>query len=46
MDVGYGEACAVLVVFGEAPASAEPGEGTLDDPTLGQDLETGGLVGA
>ena len=28
-----------LQILGEPPAAAEPGEGTLDEPAAGQDLE-------
>ena len=33
-------------VLGQAAASPEPGEGALDDPTLGEDDESLGLIGA
>lgn len=46
MDIGDGEAGPVFVVLGEAAAAAEPCEGTFDDPALGQNLETDGLIGA
>src|SRR3546814_13513610 len=43
-DVGEEEPCGCcgyggLEVLGEAPASAEPGEGAFDDPSSGQPLE-------
>src|SRR3546814_1314254 len=43
-DVGEEEPCGCcgyggLEVLGEAPASAEPGEGAFDDPSSGQQLE-------
>ena len=46
MDVGDGETCPVFVVLGEAAAAAEPCEGTFDDPSLGQNLETDRMIGA
>ena len=46
MDIGDGEAGSVFVVLGEATAAAEPCEGAFDDPALGQNLETDGLIGA
>ncbi len=33
-----------LEVAGEAPVAADPGEGTLDDPALGQHLEAWHVV--
>lgn len=35
-----------LEIFGEAAASAEPGEGSLDDPSAGQEFKTFRSVGA
>lgn len=35
-----------LPILGEPAATAEPGEGSLDDPALGQDDEAPGLIGA
>jgi hypothetical protein len=35
-----------LPILGEPSASAEPGEGSLDDPAFGQDNEALGLIGA
>ena len=46
MDVGDGETCPVFVVLGEAAAATEPCEGTFDDPSLGQNLETDRMIGA
>jgi hypothetical protein len=46
MDIGDGEAGPVFEVLGEAMASTEPSEGSLDDPALGQHLEAFGLTGA
>jgi hypothetical protein len=46
MDVGDGETCPVFVVLGEAAAAAEPCEGTFDDPSLRQNLETDRMIGA
>jgi hypothetical protein len=39
LDEGAGRSIEVLVVFGEAPAAVNPGDGALDDPTLGQGFE-------
>ena len=36
----------VFVVLGEAPAAVDPGDGALDDPASGDDLEALGLGGA
>ena len=41
--LGAGEGC--FEVFGEAPATAEPCEGSLDDPATGQQHEAFGFVG-
>ena len=46
MDVGDGETCPVFLVLGEAAAATEPCEGTFDDPSLGQNLETDRMIGA
>ena len=38
--------CQRLVVLAQTTIAAEPGKGSLDNPTLGQNLETGGIVAA
>jgi hypothetical protein len=38
-DEGGGGSSISLEILGEATAPADPGEGALDDPALGQDLE-------
>ena len=32
-------AAEVLIILGEPPAAVDPGDGALDDPSLGQHLE-------
>lgn len=39
LEEGERDPGAMLEVLGETPASSEPGEGALDDPALGQELE-------
>ena len=39
LEEGERDSSSMLEVLGEAPAAAEPGEGALDDPALGQELE-------
>ena len=46
MDVGNSEAGSVFVILCETAASADPPEGALDDPTLGQDFEAHRLIGS
>jgi hypothetical protein len=38
-DEGDGAVREVLEILGEAPTAIEPGDGALDDPALGQELE-------
>lgn len=45
-DEGDGGAVEVFVILGEPPAAIDPGDGTLDDPASGDDLEALGLGGA
>ena len=45
-DEGDGGSVEVFVVLGQAPAAIDPGDGALDDPAPGDDLETLGLGGA
>ena len=45
-DPGHGAGDGCLEILGEAAASAEPGEGALDDPAAGQHLETVGGIGS
>ena len=35
-----------FIVLAESAITSEPGEGALDNPSVGQELETGGVVGA
>ena len=44
MDVSDSEAVSIFVVLGETAASTEPGEGPLDDPAFGQNLEADRLI--
>jgi hypothetical protein len=45
-DEGGGLAGVALVVAGEAAATADPGQGPLDDPALGQDHEAVSVAAA
>ena len=42
-DEGDSGSRVALEVFGETPTAADPGEGALDDPALGQQLEASGI---
>ena len=46
MEEGERIVVAVLPVFGEPPAAVEPGNGALNDPTLGLDDKALGAIGA
>jgi len=45
-DEGERDPCQVFEIFGEPAAAAEPGEGSLHNPTLWQNPETLGLIGS
>ena len=45
-DEGDGRPVEVFVVLGQTPAAVDPGDGALDNPAPGDDLETLGLCGA
>ena len=46
LEEGKRLAIEALPILGEPSASSEPGEGSLDDPSFGQDDEALGLIGA